>query len=190
MTAFSTSVCTIIVGTRAPRTSSSSADVDLEPRAEPGALDLEVGADELELVVEQRPLALGAAQRVAEYVRELLDRAVGDGRILVDQAGNRVERVEQEVRVDLCPQRLQLRAARVERQLARPLILFLPLPLQTMVVDDRGEDVGERGEERHVFAEVRRLARPCAEQDPAGRGVAWAHVHFLDDHKGRRSLRR
>ena len=62
------------------------AHVGLEPLAEPSPLDLEVRAHEIQLVVEHRPLAFGAAQRVAEDVGQLLNRAVRDGRVAMDQA--------------------------------------------------------------------------------------------------------
>ena len=91
-------------------------DLDLQPVPEPGLLDFEVGAGEVHLVLEQRPFALRSAQRVAEDVGELLDRPVGAEGVLVDQSGDGVERVEQEVRVDLRAQGLQLRAASLQRQ--------------------------------------------------------------------------
>ena len=113
----------------------------MEPLAESRALDLQVRADEIQLVVQHRPLAFGAAQGVAEDVGELLDRAIGDGRVAMDQAGDRIERVEEKVRVDLRPQRLHLGTARVERQLLRALLLFELAFLQMKVVEHVREHV-------------------------------------------------
>ena len=61
---------------RAARALSSS--LTSAPLAEPRPLDLEVGPHELQLVVQDRPLALGSAQRVAEDIGKLLDRPVRD----------------------------------------------------------------------------------------------------------------
>jgi hypothetical protein len=104
-----------------------------EPRAEAGLLDIEVGAGERQFLIERRPLRVGAAQRVAEHLGQLLDGGVGAGRVGVNQRGDGVERVEQEVRVDLRAQRLQLRAARLQAQLAGHQLLLLPLVLQPQV---------------------------------------------------------
>ena len=86
-----------------------------QPRAEARALDVKVGAHELDFIVEQRPFAFGAPQGVAEHVGQLLDRAVRDDWILVDEAGDGVERVEEEMRVDLRAKSPQLRSACVQR---------------------------------------------------------------------------
>ena len=144
------------------------AHVDGQARSKACPFDLEVGTDELELFVEERPLALAPSKRVPEYVGELFDRAVRDGWILVDEPRNGVQRIEEEMRIDLRPQRLQLRAARVQRQLTRPLILLLLAALKPEIVDHRREDVGQRREERNVLAEVGRFARTLAQQNPAG----------------------
>src|SRR5262249_13217957 len=86
-------------------------DVGLHAQAlvEAGALDVEVRTRHLEFLGQRYELLLGSMEDVAEDLGEALDaglRLVGVG---VDQLGDRVEAVEEEVRVDLGPQRRQLR---------------------------------------------------------------------------------
>jgi hypothetical protein len=74
LTAFSTRVCTTIVGTNAPRASSArrTSTCKRAPKLPARPPDTR---DELELVVEQRPL-LSPPRSVAKYVGELFNRAV------------------------------------------------------------------------------------------------------------------
>ena len=80
LTAFSTSVCTSIDGTSARPASGAASIAYAQAGAEPGFFDVEVGRGEGQLLIERRPFALRAAQRVAEHLGQLLDGAVGPGR--------------------------------------------------------------------------------------------------------------
>ena len=124
------------------RVAASGVGVDrvAEPRAEPRLLDVEIRGRERQLLIERRPLALGAPQGVAEDLRQLLDGAVGAGRVGVDERGHGVQRVEEEVRVDLRAQRLQLRLARLHAQLLRQQVLLLAALLQPDVLHQIGDD--------------------------------------------------
>jgi hypothetical protein len=82
--------------------------LDDEPRAEARALDREVLAQERQLVAEPRLARVRRAQRVAEHVRQPRRRRLRSGGIDADQRRDRVQRVEQEVRIDLSAQRAQL----------------------------------------------------------------------------------
>src|SRR5262249_28396005 len=82
-----------------------------EARAESRLLDAEISADELDLFVETDPLVFAFAQRVAEDFGELFDGLFGSGGIRVDQPGDGVERVEEEMRVDLRAESFELGAA-------------------------------------------------------------------------------
>ena len=122
------------------------------------ALDLEVGAHELQLVPQGGEAVLRPAQRVAQHVGQALDRAVGQGRVLPDEPGHRVQRIEEEVGADLGVQRLQLGLAGVQAQ--------LPLPrLQADQSQRRARHLGQGGEQRGVLAQ---------ERDAIG---AWTHAH-------------
>ena len=86
----------------------------LQSLSEPGLLHLKVCPDELELILKGGPLALGSPQRVPEHLGKLFDGTVGAARILVNQPGDCVEGVEKKVRIDLSPQRLEVRPARLQ----------------------------------------------------------------------------
>jgi hypothetical protein len=62
----------------------------------------------------------------------------------VDQRRDRVQRVEQEVRIDLRAERLQLRLARLQPQLLRELLLLDALSLQADVLEHEAEHAAER----------------------------------------------
>ncbi len=76
----------------------------------------------------------------------------------MDQRGDGVERVEQEVRVDLRAQRLELRAAGLEPEPLGDLFLLLAFALQPHVLEHEAEDVGQRSQHGQVFAEQRASA--------------------------------
>ena len=125
---------------------------DHQASAEARLLDVEIGAHERQLGAERRPLVLGLPQRVAEHLGELLHGAIGQIRIAMNEAGNRVERVEQEVRVDLRAQRLQARPTGEQLERLRALRLQrLALPQARshhLVAADVGEDADERRDPR------------------------------------------
>jgi hypothetical protein len=79
-------------------------------------LDLQVRVDEPELVLQRRLLAARDGERGAEEGGECRDRGVGLRRVGVDEARDRVQRVEQEVRVELEPERLQPRRRELRLQ--------------------------------------------------------------------------
>jgi hypothetical protein len=82
---------------------------DAQAIAEPDLLDLEVLAEELELARERRLEVKGRAQQPAEHLaeqRDHLDRAGGVA--AADQHRDAVERVEQEVRLELHAERAEL----------------------------------------------------------------------------------
>ena len=81
--------------------------VDLQLRAEPDHLDVEVLVDRLELLA-QRHEMVGAAHQPAQQTRQLGDQHAGGFRLGADQRRDRGQRVEQEVRVDLVGERLDL----------------------------------------------------------------------------------
>ena len=84
---------------------------DVQAFAEAGLLHAQVGGGEFDFLAERHPLVLGFPQRIAEHLRQLLDGFVGQLRLILNQAGDGVQRVEQEVRIDLGAQGFQLGAA-------------------------------------------------------------------------------
>ena len=108
--AFSTSGCRVSGGI----VSSAAAVVDLpdhrQPRAEAQRLQAEVVAHEIELLA-QRHAVGGAAvgvEQVAQHPREAQQGALGRGGVLARQEDDRVEGVEEEVRIELAADRRQL----------------------------------------------------------------------------------
>ena len=64
----------------------------------------------------------------------MLDRFLGTIRVARDEAGNRVQRIEKEVRIHLRAQRLQLRTVGVQHQFPLPLLVFQALLAQAQVL--------------------------------------------------------
>jgi hypothetical protein len=83
-------------------------DDDIEVVLEADLLDVEVVADGGDLVAQAEVVLVRRPQRVAKQLRQLGDHAARRGGVLVDEGAQRVERVEQEVRVDLVAQHGQL----------------------------------------------------------------------------------
>ena len=109
----------------------------LEPVAETRPLDIEVSADGLQFFVQSHPLPFGAPQGIAKHLRQLLDGPFGAIRAARNQSGNRIQRVEHEVRIDLCAQRPQLRLLGFEQQ-----VLLAPLPPGALLAQVAGYRAG------------------------------------------------
>ena len=102
-TAFSTSGWMQRKGTATGSTSGRDPQRHLEPVAEAGLLEQQVALDGAELLGERRVLAV-AAEGVAGEVGELQQQLAGPVGVGADEAGDRAERVVDEVRADLGPQ--------------------------------------------------------------------------------------
>jgi hypothetical protein len=88
-----------------------------EAVAEADALDFEVAGEELQLLLERDFLRAGVLQGEAEEVAEPRDHAVGALRVGVDEGRNRVQRVKEEVGLELHLQGLQLRVRELRFEL-------------------------------------------------------------------------
>ena len=113
LTLFSTSVCSDSRGTRGAAASLGRSIVVAQPVAEPHALDLEVVADDAQLLVERherrrraRRATTAAATRAAPVIR-----SAPPGSSWIER-GDRVQRVEQEVRLHARLERGELRFGR------------------------------------------------------------------------------
>jgi len=95
-----------------------------QPLAEAQLLDGQVARQGVELVAEGHAQHRVGVERVAQEARQPRHHAVGGGVLAIeDQRGDGVERVEQEVRVQLVAQHLQLRLVGHRRRLQRGLAL-------------------------------------------------------------------
>ena len=189
-TAFSTSGCSDSTGTTAWQHLGRDLEPHLQAVAEAGPLEPQVLLDVVELVGERHVRAL-AAERVARELGELgqqLARLLGIG---VDVAGDRRERVVDEVRRDLGPQRAQLGPR-------EPLGLLLELAQLELRADearrlgDRARVVGRHAVparvERDERADELARRRPAARRPPAPSGQSGCS-HSIWDSTCRRSSR-
>src|SRR5688572_7568820 len=83
-----------------------------EARAEPHALDIEKPLHQLELTPEGNAILAPEREALAKKLRQQQTHAARGGRIGRGQRADGLQAVEQEVRIDLRPQRSQLRFAR------------------------------------------------------------------------------
>ena len=107
--AFSTSGCSKGSAPGASRVSGCTSNATVETVAEARLLDLEVLGQEVELLLERHFLHADASQREAQQVAEPRQHRVGGVDVAVHQRRDGVQRVEQEMRLQLPLQRLQLR---------------------------------------------------------------------------------
>src|SRR6185503_14428326 len=129
--------------------------VDGETVAEAHLHDRDVLPHQLELLVERDPMPIGALERLAEKAAEPPERLFGALVVaLLDEHGHGVHRVEQEVRVDLHAQRLQLQLGEALTELARvELLLAHDLEEVADVQRRRERGVHDHVEQQHVVAE-------------------------------------
>ena len=133
-------------GTRASRVSGSTSIDTREPVAEAQAHDLDVALQEVELRLERHFLRADVLQRHAEQIAQRRDHRVGAAHVLVHQRRDRVQRVEQEVRLQLHAQHLQLRLREPRLELRRAQRAVL----RHAVVDDGMVDDDDRAEDERV----------------------------------------
>src|SRR6185295_14556660 len=96
--------------------------LDLQPVPEAHLLDREIAIDQCELVVERDGLARAELERLAQEVAQAFAHAPRTLRVRADERVDRVERVEQEVRIELRAHGTQLGLAR--RNLERERLLL------------------------------------------------------------------
>jgi hypothetical protein len=99
--------------------------VQAQPLGEARALDLQVEALQLHLFGQRQILHRIDRKAAPEEVGELNHHILRPVRRVADQSGNGVQGVEQEVRVDLVPQRADLRLLRLDHQFGGVPLLLL-----------------------------------------------------------------
>ena len=105
------------------RSPARNVDVHAQALLEPGAFDVEVRLHHLELAAERRELSVGS-QDAAQQRRQLQQRLECAWRRGLDQVADRRQRVEEEVRIELCAQGAELGLG---REPADFLLARLPL---------------------------------------------------------------
>jgi hypothetical protein len=129
--AFSTSGCSSSDGTSASSASGSISPLQREPVAEADVLDLEVAVQDLELLAQRHDL-LPVIERQPQQVAEQREHAHHTLPLALHRHHrDRVQRIEQEVRVQLHAQRVEIRPrqARLEARRLQRQLRGLPLPL-------------------------------------------------------------
>jgi hypothetical protein len=109
------------IGTSASSSVSVDVDVHREAPAEPDALDLQVAPHQRNLICQRDLGVLGMLERLAQETAQVLDHSLSGDRIVIDERGDGVEAVEEEVRIQLHAQHLQLRSRRLVAQQRLPL---------------------------------------------------------------------
>src|SRR3954467_5205057 len=98
----------------------------------------------------------------------------------MDQARDRIQRVEEEMRIDLGSECLQLGAACMQRELLRDVLLLELTFLEMKVFEHVREHVSERLEQVDVLAEVGCVTRPRAHHESADHVLAGANRNLAE----------
>ena len=101
----------------------------VEPVGEPHELELDVAIDEHQLALERDLLFVGVLERQPQQVAELLDHQPRLARRAFDVGGNRIQRVEQEMRIELRAQRREPRLGQRPLQIGRADLAILQIVL-------------------------------------------------------------
>ena len=160
--AFSSTGCQSSVGTAASSASGSVGPGDAHPLAKPDLLDLHVCFDEVQLLTERHDLVAGVVEREPEELPEAGDHQVRRPRIGVHQLGRGIQRVEEEMRLELHLEHLQLRLREPGLELGR---LELARPRQA-------GPAGGLGERQHQQAAEQAGVESAAEEHGPRRGPA------------------
>ena len=149
--AFSTSGCRSSVGSERVERLRLDVEADDQPIGEARLLDLEVLREEIELRLERDFLAARVLERHPQQIAEAHQGPVGGLDVAVHQRRDRVQRVEQEVRLELLLQRRHLRFDQLRFELRRAQRAVPRLA----VVEDRVTEAGDRPVGHHLPVEVR-----------------------------------
>ena len=136
-----------------------------EPVAEPHLLDREVLLHEKELRLERQLGLGGRVEGQAQQLGEAREHEVRGFRVAVDEDTDRVKRVEEEVRLELHAQRLQL--GECELALERDALAVLP---HVLVEDETEDDEGVRTRAPECVPDQHVLNRALGEAEAPARG--------------------
>ena len=84
-------------------------DAHLQAIAKTRPLDLDIAIEQRQLAIQRHAIDEPDIERLAQQMAQVADHALGRFGPLVDQLGDGVERVEQEVRLELHAQHLESR---------------------------------------------------------------------------------
>ncbi len=159
---------------------------DLQSVLEADALDVEVAPEEVELVAERDLLRGRVVEGAAEERAQPGDDAPNAAGIALDEGADGVERVEEEVRVELHPERREPGGGELgfePRGLGEEARgLGLPLAEAEEVV--AREAGGEEREVDHEFVEELEAGEGVAGRDPPGEPVHPPHAWKLGEDEG------
>ena len=145
--AFSISGWSSSEGRRAPIVSDSILKCGRKPVLEAHLLDLEIELQRLDFLRQRDLGGRLVGQRIAQEGREPREHRIGAlGLLQQHQGRDRIQRVEQEMRVELVAQHRQLRG----RGLALQPLALADLVLQQQEVIDPVIERGPRGEQREI----------------------------------------
>jgi hypothetical protein len=150
--------------------------------AESSLLHSQIRGHEFDLFVEANPLVLGPSQRIPEYVCQLLDGFVRQPRLFFDQAGDCVERIEEEVWIHLRAQRFQFGTAR------QPPELLLALA-KANVFKHHSERAREGMQKTSVVAQEGHAVGARLDSQGAGSGTLAEGSDQFDGVSARKSAR-
>src|SRR6185436_7938604 len=101
-----------------------------------GLFDLEILAEEVELVLQRDVLRADAIERQAQQIAESLEHRISGFGIAMHQRRDRVQRVEQKVRMQLTLQCLQVGFGKPRAQLRRGQLALLRLAMEIQCVTE------------------------------------------------------
>src|SRR5215472_1933706 len=135
----------------------SGVQTDLCPQTvtEAGPFHAQICVYKLCFLIQPHPLAFGFAQRVPKDLCQLLDGLIRERGIGRNEAGDGVERVKQEMRIDLGPQGLEFCAARQNQKLPLTLLLALLQLAEANVLKNDGKCPAEGIEQVLIVAHKR-----------------------------------
>jgi hypothetical protein len=137
---------------------------DVQPIAQAQLLEREIVADESQLLGQRDVFTRGAfdVEHVAEHVTEPLERVLRRLRLARDERGQRVQRVEEKVRVELTAQRGELGAHAEGIGVRGARLLFAQTLRDTDRVRADGEDAVDEQSVEHLEAREGLRRGPCA----------------------------
>ena len=156
---FSTSGCRTRFGTIASRNSGGHVEMDAQPVFEARALDFEVQIEDSQFFAERHFMDRAVGKEEAQQLAEPRNRALREFRIFMHQRRDRVQGIEEKVRVQLHLQRAQLGLdeLRLEVGGVHQTLLIAPVVDERML-DQNDDRIEERPGIEGVFDRTNQLA--------------------------------
>jgi hypothetical protein len=153
-------------------------DGDPQPMLEAFALDVQIRFDEIELASERRELALRSQHR-AQQRRQAHERLERPRRRCLNEVADGGQRIEQEMRIDLSPERSQLGFTRELADLLLPNFALIAFAGQTDRVDAAGHGDRDGVKRRHIVGQETAAAGQAVDLDGKS-----GHIRGRHDDRG------